>query len=681
MSSPFAADPPFRACAAAFALASAAPGQSSHEPPLLAGFETAPDLTRREVSVRWLCASILTGLAGAALLGSAIYVSLEGEVSFAEVAERVVAPAPHGEGITNAARKGDKLVRSEMVASAKQTFRSPVTIRVGDREAIKVRTFVRIATNLSLTSGVYATDIPPFNPLRFFADEGGADRSAEPAPEVSDAEASVVKSDLGSAPMDAGAPALSDQEVAAQIQEERRIALEAGRRPVVPLAPQLMLSRTLADPARVAPDAFGTPGSAVEPRFKSIDVRVVPENVTNYAKGDSRSSPPLFEERDVAIRRGDTLDSLLRANGASADQARAVIAALGREKTAGVLDGKQLRILTAPPLRPGEPRQVSRVVLFGENGVEAIAAANDRGAFLSVKPLAEDGPRRNASRPPNGGEEEGEEEEDSGGVRLYDSLYETALKQELPRQTVDELVRIFGYDVDFQRRVSAGDSFEIFYAPDEEGGSDRPEVLYAALTVGGEARRVYRYQGEDGAIDYFDEMGRSLRKFLLRKPITEAVLRSGFGLRRHPILGYSKMHTGVDWANRIGTPILAAGNGTVIRSGWEGGYGRRTEIQHANGYVTAYNHQSGYARGVAPGARVRQGQVIGYVGSTGLSTGPHLHYEVIVNGHFVDPLKIKVPRGRELDGRALADFSRQREQTDLLIQKAGGSTRLAETRG
>ena len=214
------------------------------------------------------------------------------------------------------------------------------------------------------------------------------------------------------------------------------------------------------------------------------------------------------------------------------------------------------------------------------------------------------------------------------------------------------------------------------------------DVLAGSLNIG-RSRMVRRVEAQSlipnldsselrGAVEYFDESGRSLKKFLIRKPIAEGVLRSGFGYRRHPILGYAKMHTGVDWANRIGTPIIAAGNGTVIKAEWDSGYGRRVELQHANGYVTAYSHMSRFGRGVAPGARMRQGQVIGYVGSTGLSTGPHLHYEVVVNGHFVDPMKIRVPRGRELDGRPLADFKRQREQVDDLLKKAGGSTRLAQ---
>ena len=224
----------------------------------------------------------------------------------------------------------------------------------------------------------------------------------------------------------------------------------------------------------------------------------------------------------------------------------------------------------------------------------------------------------------------------------------------------------------FQQRVRGGDNLEVIFTEEDEG--ERAEILSASLTIGGETRRVFRFQApEDGLIDYFDEEGKSLKKFLLRKPIADGEMRSGFGMRYHPIMRYSKMHTGVDWANRIGTPILAAGNGTVIKAEWDSGYGRRIEIQHANGYVTTYSHQSAFAKGIAPGVKVRQGQVIGYLGSTGLSTGPHLHYEVLVNGSFVNPMKIRVPRGRELQGPALAEYKRQRDEIQVLIERAGGA--------
>jgi murein DD-endopeptidase MepM/ murein hydrolase activator NlpD len=147
-------------------------------------------------------------------------------------------------------------------------------------------------------------------------------------------------------------------------------------------------------------------------------------------------------------------------------------------------------------------------------------------------------------------------------------------------------------------------------------------------------------------------------------------MRSTFGMRRHPILGYYKMHTGVDWADRIGTPIHATGNGTIIKAGWTNGYGRHIEIQHANGYVTTYSHMSGFTRSSTVGAPVTMGQVIGYLGMTGLATGPHIHYEVKINGSFVDPMRIKLPQGRELNGDLLASFKQERDRIEGLMSKA-----------
>jgi murein DD-endopeptidase MepM/ murein hydrolase activator NlpD len=640
-----------------------------NEPPLEIGAPTTA-LKRAAVNKRWLGASFLTGVAGAGLLGAAIYVSSHGEINFAAAPERMPAGIrPSDEGAVSLARKGDKLVRVENTVSAKQSFRSPVTLRVGEREVIKVRSFMRIATNLSMTSGVYATDIPPFNPMRFFS-EAGPDRAPEPAPETSDAEVSVVKSDLSTSLIELGGPALNDADVAGQVSDLARTS-DTTRPAVLPPASPPTLSRTLSGAPSSPPATFGR---AFEDPFRSLDVRVVPENVTAFVKSAPRAPELSFEERQIPIRRGDGVDLILRQNGASADDVRAIGWAIGGRDRNVANEGETLRILIAPAPSPGAERTIMRVILVGERGIVAIAARNDRGAFVSVTPAQEPTPR-----PEPGRGEATEDEDERGGVSLYNSLYETAFKQDLPRQTVDDLVRIFGYDVDFQRRVQPGDSIELFFANDDESGAERLDILYAALTLGSEARRVYRFQSpDDGSVDFFDEAGRSLKKFLLRKPILEARLTSGFGTRFHPILGYAKMHSGVDWANKSGTPILAAGNGTVAKAEWDSGYGRRIELQHANGYVTTYNHMSAFARGMSPGARVRQGQVIGYVGSTGLSTGAHLHYEVIVNGHFVDPMKIRVPRGRELDGRALADFSRQREQTDALMLKAGSPNRFAQ---
>ncbi|UMY17919.1 M23 family metallopeptidase [Methylobacterium organophilum] len=655
------------------------------EPPLNLLGRNAKQVDRRDVNLRWLTASILTGLTGAGLIGAAIHVSLQSEVSYAAIPERAsIAPRPRASD-GDVARKGDRLVRNLMIASAKQSYRSPVTVRLADREIIKVRPFVRVSSTLSMTTGVYATDIPRFDPMKIVADDS-PERLVDPGAqaEAPGAEVTVIKRDLAEIPVEASAPALSDDDVIALVAEERRLTAEAGRRTALPLAPQILLSRTL----QQGPSLSALSGERPAPGtglFKSIDVLVVPENVTKLSKVELRpGEPPLVEEKDFALKRGESLESVLTGTGFAKEAAiQGIVAALGgKPKVSGLSEGQQFRVQIAPSPNAAEGRQVTRVVLYGESGVQAIAAMNDRGSFVSVAPPVDEtkAPTAQAQTEPEDGEES---EDDTGsGPRLYQSLYETAARHDLPRAAVDEMVRVFSYDIDFQRRIASGDALDVFYTYDEDSGSgaaDRPELLYAALNIGGEWRKIYRFQSpDDGSVDYFDEQGRSLKKFLIRKPIADGIMRSGFGYRRHPILGYAKLHTGVDWANPVGTPIVAAGNGTVIKAEWDSGYGRRVEIQHINGYVTTYNHMSRFARGVTAGARVRQGQVIGYVGSTGLSTGAHLHYEVIINGHFVDPMKIRVPRGRELDGRLLAEFKRQRDQIEQTMQKSKSATAMAQ---
>lgn len=647
------------------------------EPPITPAGASPAGMDRRGVSLRWLAACLLVGSCGAALLGGAILVAVRGDTSFAERPEPVTPHQTTSAG--GGARKGDKLVAEQPIASARHSVRAPMSQRIGDREVIRVRPFVRLSTNLSLTSGVYAANIPPFNPLRLFAEGApSGERYAEPVTEIPDADVSITKRDLADMPIAPGKANLTDADVVNQMEEERANLAAADRRAALPIPPQLMLSRTLAQGNQAA-DAAGSLLSyapATDTSFSGIEVRVVPENVTNAPKTPMAATrEPQVEEKLLITRRGENFETVVRNAGANRDQIVSMMKAFdGRVKVAALPEGQVLQALFAPGPRPGDPRQIVRVALLDNGRPSAAVAINDKGLFVPVSlPRPEiTGPQQKSQVGAQDDEEE-EEEEGGTGARLYESLYETGLRHDLPRPLIDELVRIFSYDLDFQQRVRGGDNLEVIFTDDDDG--ERAEILSASLTVNGETRQVFRYQApEDGLIDYFDSDGRSLKKFLLRKPISEGEMRSGFGMRYHPIMRYSKMHTGIDWANKIGTPILAAGNGTIIKAEWDSGYGRRIEIQHANGYVTSYSHQSAFAKGIAPGVKVRQGQVIGFLGNTGLSTGPHLHYEVLVNGNFVNPMKIKVPRGRELDGKALVEFKRQRDEVLGLIEKAGGQT-------
>src|SRR4029453_7000338 len=190
--------------------------------------------------------------------------------------------------------------------------------------------------------------------------------------------------------------------------------------------------------------------------------------------------------------------------------------------------------------------------------------------------------------------EESDENDTSGG-RLYQSKYETALRNRIPRPIIEDLIRIYSYDVDFQRKVQPGDSFEVLYAGEDEtpAPDSRNDGLFSTLAGVGETKKFYRFQSPDeGRVDYYDETGKSAKKFLFRKPVLAGIMRSGFGLRRHPILGYTKMHTGVDGAAPRGTPIYASGNGIVDKVGWESGYGKYIRVRHNNGYETAYGHMT-----------------------------------------------------------------------------------------
>jgi len=355
--------------------------------------------------------------------------------------------------------------------------------------------------------------------------------------------------------------------------------------------------------------------------------------------------------RQVQVSRGDTFIGTLTKAGVDSREAHAILTALS-----GHFNPRRLQISQAIDLTfvANEQGQEVLTELSFENGfARRLNARRDEGGWIGERvdiPLTLSTER-------------------AGGV-IADSLYLSARRQDLSPALIADLIRIFSYDVDFQREIREGDSFEVYFErhTSEDGERARTgDILFARLTLRGKPIAVYRFDPGDGEVDYFHEDGNSVRRALLRTPVDGARLSSGFGSRRHPILGYTRMHRGTDFAAPTGTPIMAAGDGVVERASAYGSYGNYVRIRHNSTYTTVYAHLSRYGRGIRAGTRVRQGQIIGYVGATGAATGPHLHYEVLVDGTHVNPLSVNLPTGRKLEGPQLTAFRTHRTELDQEI--------------
>ena len=254
---------------------------------------------------------------------------------------------------------------------------------------------------------------------------------------------------------------------------------------------------------------------------------------------------------------------------------------------------------------------------------------------------------------------------------IKNNLYKSAVDSGIQPNIIVEFARVFGFEVDFQRDIRKGDWFEILYEQfidDNNKIRDTGKIIYASMYVNGEQINLYNFKYNNQE-EYYDIKGKSITKSLMKTPINGARLSSSFGMRKHPILGYNKMHRGTDFAAPSGTPIMASGSGTVTRARWCGGGGNCVKIKHNSTYETIYAHMKAFAKGIKEGKKVKQGQIIGYVGSTGLSTGPHLHYEVIVNGKKVNSQKLKLPSGKILKGEERKQFELDRIKIDLRLSE------------
>lgn len=383
--------------------------------------------------------------------------------------------------------------------------------------------------------------------------------------------------------------------------------------------------------------------------FEPIVIDELPQ-LSEYPKSDWE---PARTESTITIARGDTLMEALVRAGADRRDAYNAITALSTHFEPRRLQVGQALDLTFLDTGEAKPQLVG--LSLEEDIDRRVAVTNGEGTGWEAE-LVEQPLQRLTMR---------------AAGPIDDSLFLSAEREQVPVSVIIELIRIFSYDVDFQREIRRGDSFEIYFerfATPDGARLREGNILYGSLTLRGRKIALYRYQPEGAdRVDYYHADGESARRMLMRTPVDGARLSSRFGPRRHPVLGYNRVHKGADFAAPTGTPIMAAGDGVVERANWYGSYGRYVRIRHNGTFQTAYAHMSAFANGVKAGNRVRQGQVIGYIGASGRVTGPHLHYEVLQNKEQVNPLSLDLPTGEALKGEVLEAFNQYRGALDTEI--------------
>jgi murein DD-endopeptidase MepM/ murein hydrolase activator NlpD len=574
-------------------------------------------------------------------------------------------PPARIDGLKWAVPKADRMQIASGAMATKFIIHDSMRQRRNNREYVVNKPYARIVARLAPVPLSFADRIPPFNPYKLYAAQGSATEADAGADEGSQNIAVKVVELLGGILPGEDGQELDTQEVTELVarvkvgEEDQSATIRPGFQ--AEGSDRFAAQGMLADRSQLAPESL-PPNTTVVPKsvFESDDI---PDDL------EAR------EVRVVKVARGDTLVRILAHLGAETWQARAMVdAARQTFPESALVPGQEVHVTLVPSITQANRSEPARFSVFTDGHDHKVTVArNAAGEFVtSNSPIDERIARAALAN-----------DDLPQASSLYASLHYAVQTQGLSPEVILQIMRIHAYETDFRRRVRAGDSVEFFFDlvdPDKGADSSLGELLSTAITSGGETQRFYRFRTADGVVDYYDEFGNTSRKFLMRRPVRGDSVRlaSGFGYRRHPALLIMRMHTGVDWSAPPGTPIMAAGSGVVEEARYKGEYGNYIRIRHANGYSTAYGHISRYAPGLVEGMKVRQGEVIGFVGSTGLSTGPHVHYEVLINNRHVDPMSIQVPRERQLVGKQLADFQKERSRIDDLLRRSPVSAKVAE---
>lgn len=623
------------------------------EPALVADGRRQPD--RRQISIRWLAGSILTAVTSCTLMGVALFVALDGRELLATPPQLMALDElPAIEAEESEEKKVDRIAQvvPRKNFDDRRHFDLSIMQKQGEKEVIRTQSFELLRMALAEDR---STDVkyPPFNALTIFSDQSEKGAKLENNLQIYGTKVETEIT-LHNVDFDVNSMTFGDSDALSSEQAEQNIRA-AG----FVLGDNITRIAALhyLDPAQLG--HFGSVKFSEMP-----DVKIIQENVSISPRVTDTDNTQEYAEDIIPFRKTQTIINALNDANYGGDDAEKLAQALAQFNGSQTLNaGNVLRIGIETNANGGD-HLVRGSIYHGMHHMLSVSL-NDNNEFIKssepemtpvLKTAFEGGvplSHVNASNLPT----------------IYDAIYRSVLSYDMPKNTARQLIRVLANDIDLEGRTSPNDTLEVFYAVPEKDGEDnsQPEIRFVSATFGGITRKYYRFRSNDGTVDYYDSQGRSSKQFLLRKPVPNGTFRSPFGPRRHPVLGYVRMHTGVDWSAPRGSPIIAVGDGIVNKAGPVRGYGNQTEIRHANGYVTSYAHQNSFAPGIKPGARVHQGQIIGYVGSSGLATGPHCHFEVSVNNTKVDPMRIRLPDAKSLHGKDLEAFKRDRNKLEALI--------------
>ncbi|GAA4665924.1 M23 family metallopeptidase [Bartonella pachyuromydis] len=628
---------------------------------------------RRQVSVRWLTGTVLTGITSCILMGIALFAALDGQ-------QRLVTP-PQWFSLDNLAQtqdpdangyKSDRIspTHARQSFDSKRQFELSILQKKGDKKVIKTQRFEWIRMALA-EDRPKQYSYPKFDSLSMFATDSKIQTSTlQDSGHIYGAkvETQLILSNrdfvIDQINFD-GTDILTDDEAQQEL-KKAGFTLEKNK--------ELLSILTLIDPLKL--EDLSSSSQFTE----SPEVRIVQENVTVSPKSRRIDLTKNYAEDIFPIRKKQKIADAFKDTNYTKQQIERVVSALIKLNNSDTLkEGSLLRIGIVT--QAGEEDHLVRASIYQGKYHILTIALNDQGQFVeSTEPKM--------SQALQTAFQNGIPHTYVSSAQLptaYDALYTALLSHNVSHSLSKHLIRLLATNIDMKSRITPTDQLEIFYAVPQQSDTEKnndskknqktlesptntdPEIRYISVTFGNTTYKYYRYQSNDGSVDYYDSEGKSSKPFLLRKPIPNGVFGSPFGPRKHPILGYVRMHTGVDWVAPKGSPIIAIGDGIVTKVGVTGGYGNHTEIQHSNGYISSYSHQSRYAPDIKPGVRVRQGQVIGYVGTTGMATGPHCHFEIIVNGVKVDPMRIRIPNSKALTNQDLQAFLEERNNIDSLL--------------